>query len=566
MAVWIGNQMKEDLHRKFFILMGAALLWILAIPAHATFIEQMAIDARAIALANTVTADPPGILAIHYNPAGLSLLPEGKYVTTGATLALLTITSNYDADPDFEGFFGGYNEDPLANSKGKTSSGHMYIPIMNRGGNFLVSPVLGLSYRPPQSRWSFAIGNYTPFAVGFAHDDKDDPVRFGARRAYAQHFVYMAPSVSYKLTKDLSAGLTVGVGQTALGVSVDMRSPNDLVALTRVLGDATQDLHIPILSELTFPPPWFGGGIGPYDQVASLEMTTRDDFSPNYNVGLLYEPLKWISLGLVYQSEIKVQLTGRYRFDYSEEFQKTIDWLGSSPTLLMLSGMLNMPYTAVPYQSGTVYSDYKFPQRAQMGVKLKPLNRVSLLADLHWADWSSLKEDRFVFDQDIQLFQLVKVLGYTGGNRELVLRRDFKDTWHWSLGLELQVVDWLSLMMGYERRPTSVSMAHFDNIYSLPDMDNYGAGLSLKLKNGTQLDLSGAYLVNKKIVIPNNTSDLMNSTDPFAPVYNPYAGLHYTQKTETWLASFKVTMPFEVMAEMVEHTLSLLNPLNWRKK
>jgi|GEM_PF-888021 len=540
--------------------------WGSAGTARAAFIEQMAVDARAIALGNSVTADPPGLSAIHYNPAGLHLLPEGKLFTSGLTVPFIKITSSFEADPDFDGFFGGYNDDPLSGTQGSNSSGRMYVPIVNEEVNFLVAPILGMTYRAPKSRWSFAIGNYVPFGVGFNHKDPADPVRFGAKYAYVQHLVYAAPSVSYKLTDTLSAGVTVGVGQTALGVGVDMRSPNDLVALTRVLGDATRDLEIPIVSELTFPPPWFGGGIGPYDQVASLQLSTRDDFSPNWNVGLLWEPLRWLSLGMVYQSEIKVQLTGRYRFDYTEVFQQTVDWMGSSPTLLMLAGMLKLPFNAVPYQSGTVYSEYKFPQRVQMGVKLKPFERLSLLADLHWADWSSLKEDRFVFDQDIQLLQVVRMLGYTGGDNTLVLQRDFKDTWHWSAGLEFKLTDWLSMMLGYERRPTSVNLIHWDNIYSLPDLESYCAGFSLKFKSGTQVDLGFAYLINEGLKVHNDSSDLMNSTDPFTPVYNPYAGLNYSQKTETYLASFKVTMPLEVMSEMLHDTLSLLNPFSSGKK
>lgn len=554
--------------RLAFLCAGLAGM-LLAMPpgaAHANFIEQMAIDARAIALANTVTADPPGISAIHYNPAGLSLLPEGKYFSSGMTVPIIKITSAYDADPDFEGFFGDYDDDPLNGTEGTNSSGRMYLPIINQEADFLVAPMMGLSYRPAKSRWAFGVGNYVPFGVGFSHADASDPVRYGAKYAYMQHLVYLAPAVSYKLSDKLSAGLTVGVGQTAVGVGLDMRSPNDLVSLTRVLGDATEELEIPVLSELTMPPPWFGGGIGPYDQVASLQMAVRDDFSPNYNVGLLYEPSHWFSLGMVYQSPIKVQLTGNYRFDYTEEFQSMINWMGSSPNLLMVSGMLNLPFNAVPYQSGTVTAELEFPQRVQTGIKIKPFKRLSLMADVAWANWSCVKEDRFIFDQDIQLLQLVKVLGYTGGNNALVLKRDFKDTWSWSVGLEFQLTDWLSLMLGYERRPTSVSEYHFDNIYSLPDLDNYGAGFSIKLKNGTQIDLGFAYLVNTEYCVPNNTSDLLNSTDSFEPVYNPYAGLDYTQKTETYIGSFKVSMPLTVMSAMVDKTLSLLNPFGGHKK
>ncbi len=549
-------------HRSWVLCLVLALAAPWPAPVGASFIEQMAVDARAIAMANTVTADPPGIGAVHYNPAGLSKLPEGKQIGAGLALPIIKIESHYDADPEFEGFFGGYNDDPLAGTEGTNSSGRMYVPIVNESIDFLIAPTAGLSYRPPNSRWSYALANYVPFGVGFNHDDDMDPVRYGAKSVYEQHLVYMAPSISYRVTPKLSVGLTVGAGQTALGAAVDMRSPNDLVSLTRVLGDATKDLEIPVVSELTLPPPWFGGGIGPYDQVASMQIDMRDDFSPNYNVGLLYDAQKWLSMGIVYQSPIKVQMTGRYRFDYTETFQKMINWMGSSPTLVTVSGMLNLPMNAVPYQTGTVTSEFELPQRVQTGIKIKPFERLSLLGDLHWANWSVLEEDRFVFDQDIQLLQLVKVLGYTGGNDTLVLKREFKDTWSWSAGLQYQLTDWLTLLMGYEWRPTSVDMSHFDNLYCLPDMHSYAAGFSILTKQGIQIDLGFDYLVGKEVFIPNNGSDLMNSTDPFKPVYNPYAGLDYHQDTTTFIGAFKMTMPWEVMTGMLHHTMSALNPFD----
>ncbi len=553
------------LHRRPWLiglLMGMAFLWSRPALVQAAFTEQIAIDPKAISLANSVTADPPGIMAVHYNPAGLIHMPDGKTIAMGLTFPVLKKTSYFDQDPEFEGFLGGFKDDPLDGTLGTNSHGRMYLPIANKELNFLLSTNLGLSYREEGSKWTFAFGQYAPFAVGFAHNDPDDPVRYGAQHVYRQHLVYMAPSVSCQVTDKFAWGLTVGLGQTAMGGGLDMRAPNDMVALTKVIGDATEDLEVPILSELTFPPPWFGGGVGPYDRLASFEMSMRDDFSPNFNLGLLWEPYPWLSLGSVYQSPIKVQLTGKYRFDYSDEFQRMINWFGSSPTLMMISGMLNLPTSSVPYQSGTVTSEYEFPQRVQFGLKLKPFKRLSLMGDLHWANWSVLDEDRYTFDQDIQLLQLIKVLGYTGGNRDLIMRRNFEDTWHWSLGLELQLTDWLAMRMGYEYRPTSVQMELYDSLYALPDLNFYGAGFNIRLKNDIQIDLGFGYLVNDGITIPNNSSSLLNSTDPFKPVYNPYAGLDYRQKTEVFLGSFKMTMPMEVMSDMLGHTLHLLNPFS----
>lgn len=542
---------------------------VMVVNAQAAFHEQLAIDAEAISLANTVTARPPGHMSIHYNPAGLSKLPEGKIFSNGLTIPIIEKTSTFNQDPEFEGYLGGFKEDPLDGTGGTSSSGRMYIPFFNDTIDFLISPTIGLSYRKPGSKVTFAVGNYAPFAVGLVHGDPGDPSVFGGRSVYQQHLVYIAPAISYQMTPTFSVGLTVGLGQTAMGAEVDMRAPNEIVALTRALGEATDGLEIPILSELTLPQPWFGGGVGPYDQVASFTMNVRDDFSPNFNVGFLWEPLKWFALGGCYQSPIKTQLTGHYDFDYTEEWQSMVNWFGSSPLLVITSGVFNLPMTAVESQSGTVTTEVEFPQRAQFGIKLKPFERLSLMADIHWADWSALKADSFVFDQDIQLLEVVRMLGYTGGDDTLVIERNFEDSWHWSVGLELELLDWLVFRCGYERRITSVQPEMYDLLYALPDLENYGLGFSIRFKSGVTIDLAAGYIINESFKVSNNSSINLNSTDFTNPVYNPYAGLNYEQKTVTYMGGFKLTMPTHVMAEMLHkqletigHIFQLLNPFD----
>lgn len=510
----------------------------------ASFTEQLAIDTRAISLANNVTASPPGLMSIHYNPAGLSLLGDGNYFSMSATLPVIKKTSKFEADPEFKGFAGFEGQkDPLAGTEGTNSSGRMSLPFLGPQ-NFLVSPAIGLSHRAPGSDWTFAIGLYAPFAIGFIHAKENDPSRFGGQSVYQQHLIFAAPAVSYQVNKTLSIGASVGLGQTAMGASLDMRSPNDIVGMTKVLGDATKGMEIPLISELTFRSPFFGGGIGPYDRVASFAVNLRDDFSPSYNLGLLWEPTDWFSFGASYQSEIKTHMVGTYKLSYSNEWQRMADWFGSTPTLLIISGMLGLPNKAVPEQSGIMTADNTFPQIVNLGVKVNPFKKLSILSDVHWANWSVLNKDRFVFDQKIQLLQFVKVLGYTGGENVLQLNRNFKDTWNWGVGAEYQLLDWLTLRAGYENRKSSVQNSLFDLLYALPNLDSYGAGLGIKLKNGMEIDLAAAYLVNKSYKIKNNQSLNMNSTEFTNPVYNPYAGLNYEQRTETYMGSFKLTLPF----------------------
>ncbi|MFZ2634118.1 MAG: outer membrane protein transport protein [Desulfosalsimonadaceae bacterium] len=528
--------------------------------AHAAFNEQMAISAKAISMANTCTADPPGLMSIHYNPAGLSKLPEGKVFSQGLTLPWLSVTRKFKADPDFEGFFGqwgpqeGQEHDPIDGSEDSNSSGMMYIPIYDKTINFLVGPTAGLSYRKPDSRWTFAVGNYAPFAGGLNYKS-DSPVAWNGRSLTLQHLIYASPAASYKLTPDLAVGMSVGMGQTAMRMRMNMRSPNELVALTRILGDATKDLEIPILSELTLPPPWFGGGMGPYDKVASLELNVRDDFSPNYNLGMLWEPKPWLTWGMTYQSEIVADMNGSYQFTYSPQWQKMMAWQGSSPLVLVVSSMFQLPTQAVPYQAGTMTATQKFPQRLQSGVALKPGKRLKFLFDVNWVDWSIIGQDNFQTDQDIQLLQLVKMLGYTGGHRNLIVQRKLEDTVSWGAALEFQATPKLELRCGYEWRPTSVQPELADLLYFVPDLHNIGAGAGVKLPHGATLDVGLGVLFNPSFKIPNNSSTNSTSTDFFYPVYNPYAGLNIEQSTYIYLASVSVTMPFHAFIEHQKHLM-----------
>ena len=539
------------------------IMMVIGFPSlsHATFNEQLAICAKSIALANACTADPPGISSIHFNPAGLSQLPEGKVFEQGFLLPVLRNTWKYKADPDYPGVFGqwgpqeGQIHDPVAGKQDTNSSGVLYVPIYDDSVNFLAGPSAGLASRTPGSKWTFAVGNYTPYAGGMNYRS-DSPAIYGVRTLYLQHLIYAMPAVSYQMTDSLSVGMSVGMGQTAMGVRMNNRSPSEMVALTRVLGDATKDLEIPILSELTMPPPWFGGGVGPYDLAATLDFQVRDDFSPNYNVGLLWKPKKWFSFGLNYQSKIEADLTGGYNFRYSECYQSMMDWQGSSPLLIMTGGMLQLPTHGVPYQSGIMTATIKFPQRVQTGIMVKPTKRLKILFDVQWAQWSAAwQENNFQTDQDIQLLQMVRILGYTGGTRNLIVRREFEDTISWCAGLEYQLTPKLALRCGYEWRPTSVQDYLADAQAFVPDLHNIGVGVGIKLPHGVTLDVGLGWAFNHHHRIPNNSSENMNSTNSFIPVYNPYAGLDVRQELDIYTFAVAINMPFHAFIEHQKHLM-----------
>ena len=94
-------------------LLRAGLLGLIALislPAQADLATNLSIDIRALSLGNAVTADPPGVSAIHYNPAGLTHL-EGRHLDFQIFSAAMNISADYSAPAGYGVF--GYSDDPV---------------------------------------------------------------------------------------------------------------------------------------------------------------------------------------------------------------------------------------------------------------------------------------------------------------------------------------------------------------------------------------------------------------------------------------------------------------------
>ncbi|MCF6247852.1 MAG: outer membrane protein transport protein [Desulfobacula sp.] len=532
--------------------------------------EQLLMDARSMALGNAVTADPPGIMSMHYNPAGLSNMDKGFQVSNSFGVLSIQASSKFLYNPDYADFLPGEYKDPLANTEGDVTGLVIYVPgygdSVTLPATVLLPTNAGISYRAPNSRWTFATGLYSPLIGGFAREGADNPFRYGTYDYYWQHMIF-SPSVSFKATSSLSFGVSIGLGFSAMGIATDVRLPNSMVALTDILGEATKGLAIPPFTDLTLPPPWFGGGLHPYESPASMDIGGVDNFAPSFNLGVLWEPYEWFSLGLVYHSEIKQEITGKYKMSYSKNFQDMISWLGSSPFLQVVSAILDLPTTPVAAQTGTFTTEMIIPRTIQAGIKVKPFDFLSILMDINWAQWSVRTEDRIVFDQKIQALRVAKLMGYTYGDNNFVLRRDLEDTFNYSIGLEIFPTNRLALRLGYQKRFTSVPKKYIDTIWNFPDWNVYSAGAGIKLGSGMTVDISAAWVKSDTLKVGVNESNHLNNTSFTSPIYNPYAGLDYEQDYDIYLFGLTISMPLSVMSHMTgeliekaEKIFSILKP------
>ncbi|MGB5217648.1 MAG: outer membrane protein transport protein [Smithella sp.] len=537
--------------------------------AHASFNENMLIDAKGVGMANNVISDTSGIMSIYWNPGGLSLMGEGTYLTIGFSSGYMTIGGDFERDPNFEPYHdaqGNDRKDSVWGKTSETSTGQMYVPILDTTLPAMGGPVpFGISHRSPGSKWTFGYSIYMPFVGGWEFDD-NDPAWYNNGSTVLSHLNYAAPAVSYRVNDKLSVGATFAAGQSVMILEMEPRSPNELTNITKTLGDATQGMANPIF-DMTVPLPLFGGGFGPYDKIADFELNVRDDFSPSYTLGALYDPFDWITFGLTYHSPVKSKMTGDFSFKYSKDFQNMVAWCGSTATMQIVSMIFDLPYETTPEQKGSVSTELNYPQMVDFGITVKPLKRLALTGTLHWADWSSVSKNEIKFDQKIQLLQLAKYMGYTGGDHTLNVDRKFEDTLNWGVGGTFQALDWLQLRVGYEYRKSSAVQRYADLQLTLPTLYYVGTGLGIKgagtgikLLKDMDIDIGLGYMWSKKEKLPANYSENFNLEQLGVGFNKPYIGNSYEPKMTAILASLQATMPLEVITGLLSDGLDLLRP------
>lgn len=147
--------------------------------------QSMLLDPKALSMGNAVTADPPGIASIHYNPAGLTRL-EGRQI--GVSLLNVVLHSeavfNLPEDYDGEGELLDFSDDPVIGKKSEAIPG-LFIPGVGIFPLHLPSaavPSGGFSIQPPGSKFTFANSVYMPMVAGFVKEGSDNPGRYQAKQ------------------------------------------------------------------------------------------------------------------------------------------------------------------------------------------------------------------------------------------------------------------------------------------------------------------------------------------------------------------------------------------------
>lgn len=532
------------------ILQAAALGLVacLSLPARADLATNLSIDIRALSLGNAVTADPPGVSAIHYNPAALTRL-EGRHLDFQIFSAAMNISADFSAPAGYGVF--GYSDDPVVcadrpkdgqdacstfkPAHSEVTGISLYVPVLDEiidlpDGMPAAAPLFGFSIKPPGSKFTFANGFYAPMVAGF-HRPDDDPGNFLGKKAALERFTYLSPSVGYQIDDNWSIGASVGLSYQAVAMETDFRSPNDLLGVLRLIDE---QVCPPFKGESNIVVDLFllgfcnaKSGVGPYDNLASLQVSMQQTLSPTYNLGVLWEPNDDFAWGAVYQSEAKMHLHGKFAVTYGQGVQDVFNAVGGSPTGQILLAILGLPTYIPPKESGLISMDLVYPAHFQTGIKFTALPDLQVNFDIGWTDYKQWDYFRFDFDRQLSVLKLARLLAPGTTPTSLRLPLQYQSPWGWKIGTEYSWNERLKLRAGFEPRNSAIPDDRRSTLVPINQAHLYGAGLGYQFDRDTTIDLTAAYLYSKD-KIPANSSRNLNASGLNNIVYNPYAGLDAT--------------------------------------
>ena len=477
-------------------------LGFVAANSHAQLATNLFIDTKAMSMGNAVTADPVGIMSIHFNPAGLTKL-EGRQVQFSIQNIYLEASYDFEVPENYngEGQLLDISKDPVAGEKGKASAaayipGHGILPM-----DFLPIlsvPTAGLSIQPEGSRFTFANAVYAPMVAGFAKAD-DDPGRYQAKKVSMQRFAYLSPSFGYKVTDEFAVGASFLFNHHAVALEQDLRAPNILIAVGEQLQDAFgcfdtetgeptgNDPLVPLIALC-------GGNIGPYDDIGTLSLEMSETLSPSFNLGFLWEPKEWFAWGATYQSGSKVNLKGTYELEYTDDFANFFRKFQSTIFGAIGGAIFQLP-SGIKKETGLVSAEQVFPQHFQTGIKLRFFDDFQFNYDLGWTDYDKWNNLVLEFDRPVSFLSAAKIMAPgLVTDRTLTQPLGFKSVWSHSFGFAYDLNSRVQLRAGYEPRETSIPDDRRSIMAPLGYATMYSMGMGYQWDKDSVVDFSIAFL------------------------------------------------------------------------
>jgi long-chain fatty acid transport protein len=370
---------------------------------------------------------------VWWNPAGMSRLGSGKHILFGGHVIIpSTKFTNNGSTPAAA-------SNPTRVGDGGDAGSTAFIPNV----------FFAMSLNPT---WSFGVGLNVPFGL-MTEYSSDWIGRFQGIKSEVQT-ININPSVSYKLSDRASLGFGVSWQQGKI----------DLLSAVNYSGVAFGAGGAGLLGAV--------GGPG----VEGQNTTSLDGDAWGFNVGALFDITPATRVGIHYRSSL----------DYSMK--------GSTTFSSVPAAFAAIPALAAGTSNGDVKLDFETPASASLSVAHKMNDRLELLGDVTWTEWSR-----------IQQLPLVRTSGAASGTTLDTLTFNFEDTWRASFGANYKYGGPWTLKAGVAYDQSPVPNAQSRTV-RLPDNDRYwlSLGATYKMSQVSRLDFGWSYIMIKDADIANN--------------------------------------------------------------
>lgn len=477
---------------------GMALLsyLIASLPAHAQYYQNLSIgNAKALALGNAVTADPPGIDSIHFNPAGLYLATKRGNLTEISLVSTpkksLTYTAQFTGElPDgFNGFDGCDIECLLANDGSDSTTYEVenfysYVPWGGKTDAPVIAPRGGAAFLMDGLDITIGTSAYFLFNSG-AELETGAPGSYPRKLLVGSDTVLLSPTISMQASDTLYLGIAFPIHYSGMELVSSMRLVNLYISVLNDFINDTCDTDQP--SDYCADG---GNQVDIYEEIFDADVEVEDTFTPSVNVGFLWKPVPWFTFGGVYQSQVNHEMEGDYEVRYAEGLGKIIntgivDFIPNTPR-----GGVDANYA----ESGKVTVEQTLPAHYALGISMQVFPDLKLNIDYKKTYFSEWKEMVFEFDRPTYVTGIVGLLSNRGPNT-FASPRGFEDGTNFAYGLEYQWNDNLALRLGYEMRESVIPANMRSPAFSIGgDLTLKAIGFNYRYSRTLDIDMSYAQI------------------------------------------------------------------------
>ena len=436
-------------------------LSLLASTAYAGGFYVSDIGTRGLARGGAFVASPDSVLAIHYNPAGLSLL---RGLHTELAVQIVAMNAKFERScPCLDAGLPGAAE-------GDATLQGIYDANPVVSNTPIAIPFLGVAYGLPWLDLTIGAAAWGPTSGRFDWGTPPDPSRPSfADNATAQPQRYsgiqmrnieinFALAVALRPLPSLLPGLRIGAA--AMGYQSGNNQSLHLFVNSPTLANGPEDpeLDVPVLLEF------------------------RENFKLNWAVGATYEIIEGLSIGSSFRGKRSIRAPGTLTIGLPERLQGVVEINGRD-------GTDGRPLV------GDIEAELNTAPIWRTGVQFKIDRLFAVEAAFVYEGWST--HDRVLIRP--QNFQL-SALGMDSELGTIVSNRQWKDTYSIRVGGEIDLFKpLLGIQAGYFYEPSALrdgtdgEPARIDA--SRIDLDKHGVSLGFSISfYGFRLDLSGQYI------------------------------------------------------------------------